>query len=126
MAKYQNGYPDGAVPLTSSSGNVANANAVATLTPPAGRTAYITGIKSTSAGATVAAIVNLTVAGVTGGTMTFPRVFSAGAVLQNADFDQDFAPGIPGAAAGTAIVVTLPAGGAGNTNAAITAIGYYL
>lgn len=126
MAKYQNGYPDGAVPVSASSGNVAATNAVATLTPPAGKTMYLLGVKFSSSGSTAAAIVNATIAGVVGGTMTFPRATIAGAVLQNADFDADFQPGLPATGPGVAIVVTLPSLGIGNTNAGVIAYGYYL
>ena len=124
--KSSSGYPDGAVPVSASSGNVAAAVAAATLTPPAGKTMYLLGVKFSSTGSTAAAVVNATITGVVGGTITLPRATVAGATLQNADFDADFQPGLPASAPGTAIVVTLPSLGAGNTNAGVFAYGYYL
>lgn len=119
-------YPAGATPLTGSSGNVANANAVATLTSAANRTAYITGFQITSAGATVGLVVNVTVTGVITGTMTFNYVAPAGVLVMGAPLLVAFPKPVPASAANTNIVVTLPALGAGNTNAAVSAQGYLI
>lgn len=110
--------------LTSSSGNVAAASAVATLAGAAGVTTYITGFVLTAAGATAAAVVNATVTGLIGGTATFTFTFPAGATVGATPLFVNFPTPIPASAANTSIVVTLPSGGAGNTNAAATAFGF--
>jgi hypothetical protein len=110
--------------ITAASGNVANANAVATLSGAASKTTFITGFRCQAAGSTAAAVVSLTVAGVITGTMTYTFVFPAGATTAAAAVGEDFTTPIPASAVNTSIVVTLPAGGAGNTNASCVAEGF--
>lgn len=117
-------HPGDTQPLHDASGNVANANAVATLTPGNDRFAYLSGFELTAAGATAGAVVSATVAGTLDGTLTYTFAFPIGATVGAAPLIVTFDPPIPGAARGTAIVVTLPAGGAGNTNASAVAHGY--
>jgi len=117
-------YPNGATALIAGSGNVANAAAVATLTPTATTTAYIAGLLLTAGGATAGAIVNATIAGLLGGTQTFNFAFPTGAAVGAAPLAMTFDPPLPASAVNTAIVVTLPAGGVGNTNAAAVAWGF--
>lgn len=119
-------YPVGATPLTNSSGNVANANAVATLAAVAGKTNYVTGIALTGGGATAASIVSATLAGLISGTQTFSYGVVAGATTANNALEINFDPPIPASAANTAIVLTLPALGAGNTNAVANIRGYQI
>lgn len=119
-------YPTGSVPLTASSGNVANASAVATLAAAAGVTTYITGFQITGGGATAAALIAPTVAGIVGGTATYTYGIVAGAASANPALQVTFTPPVPASAVNTAIVVTVPAFGAGNTNATVTAQGYRL
>lgn len=116
----------GGVAITAASGNVANANAVATLPAVTGRTTYLCGFTMTSSGSTAAVVVNPTVTGVVGGTLTYVFASAAGVALGNTPLIVNFNPCMPSNAANTAIVVTLPALGAGNTNSAVTAKGYYL
>lgn len=113
-------------PITAASGNVANASAVATLAGAAGKTTYITGFELTAGGATGAALVQATVAGVLGGTLTYIFGFPAGVTTIATPLIVEFPEPIPASAANTAIVVTLPAGGTGNTNAAAVAHGFQL
>lgn len=110
--------------LAASSGNVVAAAAVATLAAEVGKTTYVSGFILTAAGATAALVVNATIAGVLGGTMTFSFAFPAGVTLQATPLAVTFPYPIPASAVNTAIVVTLPSGGAGNTNAAAVAIGF--
>jgi hypothetical protein len=110
--------------VTSSSGNVANAAAVATLAGAAGLTTYISGFRCDGGGATAAALVSPTVAGTLGGTMTFTFGAVAGAALPDTAIQINFTTPIPASAPNTAIVVTLPALGAGNLKAACSAWGY--
>lgn len=112
--------------ITSASGNVANASAVATLAGISGKTTWITGFQCSAAGATAASVVNLTVGGVVSGTMTYTFVFPAGATTAASPLVVNFASPVPASATNTAITVTLPAGGAGNTNASCAAQGFQL
>lgn len=118
--------PDGAVSITASSGNEANTNAVATLAAATGKTTYITGFTCTAAGATAAAVVEVTVVGLIGGTATYIFTAPAGATVAAAPLSVQFPEPVAASAVDTAIVVTLPALGAGNTNAAVVATGYQL
>ena len=110
--------------ISASSGNVANASAVATLPAVAGKTTYITGLAITGSGATVGSIVVATVAGLSGGTASHIFESPTGATVGSTPLVLQFTPPLPASAVNTAIVVTLPALGAGNTNAAVTAWGY--
>lgn len=107
-----------------SSGNVANASAAATITSGANNYAFISGFEATYGGATAAACVNLTVTGVLGGTMTYPVCAPAGVAVYGTPLTIMFDPPLRASAVNTTIVVTLPALGAGNTNAAVVAHGY--
>lgn len=107
-----------------SSGNVANASAAATITGTTGQFSYLTGFEMTFGGATAAACVNATVTGLLGGTATYPVCAPAGVAVYGTPLIVNFNPPLQSSAANTNIVVTLPALGAGNTNAAVVAHGY--
>lgn len=109
--------------LEAYSGSVANAVAAATLPGVAGRTTYITGFEVTASGATAALAVTVTVTG-PGSTMGYTFVFPAGAAAQATPLIVAFPRAIPANGQNTAITVSLPAGGAGNTNATVVAHGY--
>lgn len=119
-------YPVGATPQRGTSGNVANAAAVATLPAVAGKTTYCTGMVITGAGATAASIVIATVTGLLGGTAVYVTAVSAGAMIGNTPLVLDFTPALPASAVNTAITLSLPALGLGNTNAAVNLRGYTL
>ena len=116
--------PAGASALGASSGNKANAAATATLHPASGKTAYITGFQCTASGATAGLAVAVTVAGLAGGTQTFAFTYPAGVAVGAQPLVVQFAQPFPASAADTDIVVSLPASGAGGTNAAASAQGY--
>lgn len=116
--------PVGATPLNVSSGNVANASAAALLGATATTTTYISGFEITAGGATVGALVSATVSGLAGGTMTYTFAAPTGATAGATPLVVQFSPAQPASAINTAITVTLPALGAGNTNAAVSAHGY--
>lgn len=121
------GTPDGqgmAEITSASSGNVANASAAATLAAVAGKKNWITGFALTGSGATAAAVVNATVAGVEGGTQTYTFTFPAGAAVAAEPLVVTFPTPLPATGVNTAITVTLPAAGAGNTNAAANVYGF--
>jgi len=119
-----NYYPAAGTPIQSSSGNQANVAAVVTMPAVAGKTNYLAGILITSAGATAAAVVSVTITGTLGGTITQTYVCNAGATVGNAPLQMNFNPPIPATGPNVAITVTLPALGAGNTNATVTAFGF--
>lgn len=118
-------YSEGATALIAGSGNVANASAAATLTPTATTTAYISGFEVTGSGSTAGLPVTVTVAGLLGGTRSYTYSFVAGVLVANAPLVVSFFPALPASAINTAIVVTCPAGGAGNTNNTVVAHGLY-
>lgn len=120
------GYPTGATPVSASSGNVANAVATATLPAVSGKTTYITGFAITGAGATGAAVVLATLAGLIGGTATYVVVAPAGATTSITPLVVQFPMPLPASAVNTAITLSLPALGSGNTNAAVVAHGFQL
>lgn len=120
------GVINGSTAVKGSSGNVANASAVATLTSATNKTAYISGFQVTGAGATAASVVSVTVAGLLGGTSTYTLVVPAGVTTTIQPLIVSFYPPLPASATNTNIVVTAPAFGAGNTNATCNAQGYLL
>lgn len=116
--------PAGAVPVTNSSGNVAATATSATLPASATLFTWITGFQVTGAGATAASVILVTVTGVQGGTMTYALVVPAGATTSITPLAVPFQPAVRSSAINTAIAVSVPSFGAGNTNAAVTAQGY--
>lgn len=118
--------PVGATAINAASGNVAAASAVATLAAAVGKTTFIAGFSITSSGSTAAAVVSATVVGLVSTTATFTYVSVAGATLTNQPLVVTFYPPIPASATNTAIVVTLPSLGTGNTNATVNAWGYQI
>lgn len=117
-------YPVAATVLGGSSGNVANAAATVTLAAAASVTTYITGFQCTAAGATAPLVVTATVTGLIGGVQSHTFVFPTGATVVAEPLIVTFPTPVPASAANTAIVVSLPAGGAGNTNATCSAQGF--
>lgn len=125
MPVASNALPVGATALAISSGNVANAIASATLAAAASKTTYIKGLTITPGGATVAGLVTATLVGL-GNTLSYTIGAPTGAGAAGAPFQVNFGDGLPASAANTAIVLSLPALGAGNTNASVTVWGYQL
>lgn len=112
------------VQITASSGNVAAGVAAASLAAATGKVTYICGFSITSAGSTGAAVVSPTVSGIVTGTMTFTYSSIAGATLANPPLVVPFRDCISASAPNTAIVVSMPSLGAGNTNTTVSAWGY--
>lgn len=107
-----------------SSGNVANANAVATMPAVLNRVNYLSTVHLTAIGATAAGVVVATIAGCVGGTLSYVIAVPAGATTSIVPLILNFDPPLPSSATNTAITVTLPALGAGNTNAATSISGF--
>jgi hypothetical protein len=118
--------PSGATAINGSSGNVAAGSAVATLAAAAGKTTYITGFEVTGAGATAASVVSVVVAGVVTGSMTYTLSVPAGVATGVQPMMVQFAYPIPASAVNTAITVTVPSLGSGNTNATVNAHGFQI
>lgn len=123
---FHNPYPNGATPITASSGNVANATASATLPGASSVTTYITGFQVTGSGATVGLPVIVTVTNLVSGTNSYIYSAVAGVLLENQALIVKFDPPVPANAANTSIVVSCPALGTGNTNNVVNAQGYQL
>jgi hypothetical protein len=115
-----------ATPVSATSGNVANAVAAATIPAVANKTAYIAGFDIDGSGATAGLVVNPTMAGVISGTKTYVYGAAAGVLVANQSLCKRFNPPIPASAVNTAITVSCPALGAGNTNNAVNAYGFYI
>lgn len=120
----QGPYPTGRTALIAGSGNKANASAAATLTPGSTVAAYLAGFEITATGATLGLPVIVTVAGILGGTLSYIFSAPAGVLVDATPLVVEFDPPLPASAVNTPIVVTLPALGTGNTNAAVVAHGY--
>jgi hypothetical protein len=118
--------PVGATSLVAGSGVVAAASAVATLAAAPAKTTYISGLLIAGGGATAALLVDVTIAGLLGGTRTFVHGAAAGVAVKNPDVAVYFDPPLPASAVNTAIVVTCPSLGAGNTKNSVTAWGFQL
>jgi hypothetical protein len=107
--------PAGATPVNATSGNVA---AVATTLPVCGQDELRHRLRDHRGGATAAALVVATLAGLLGGTATY--IFGAvrARTCRNHRYRHVPKP-LPASAVNTAITLTLPSLGAGNTNAAV-------
>lgn len=122
----QSNIVNNSVPITASSGNVANATASATLAAASGKNTYISGFQMTASGATLGSVVTLTVTGTVSGTLSYTFAAPSGVLLLATPLTVQFNPPIPSSSTNHTIVVSCPALGAGNTNATICAQGYQL
>jgi len=98
--------------------------ATATLPAVAAKTTFITGFEVTGLGATAAAGVTVTVTGTISGTLSYVLAVPAGATVGATPLIVSFSRPVPSSAVNTAITVTVPSFGAGNTNTAVVAHGY--
>ena len=96
----------------------------ATLAALAGKFTYIAGFEVTGGGATVGAIITVTVTGLLGGTMSYKFAVPAGALLGATPLIVEFTRPLPSVNINTAIVVNVPSFGAGNTDAAVVVHGF--
>jgi hypothetical protein len=117
---------DGGARTFIAAGNVGVAAQItATLPAVAGRTTYLTGFYIDGLGATAGSVIEVTVSGTLGGSFTRKLTIPAGAAVAITPLSMAFETPIPSSAVNTAIVVTVPSFGAGNTNAIVRAWGYY-
>ena len=113
-----------AASVQASSGNVAAATATAAIPAVALKTNYITGFQINAGGATAGACVTATVAGLLGGTLSYTYCSVTGAGLPSPPLVVAFVPPLPASAVNTAITLSVPSLGAGNTNATANIQGF--
>jgi hypothetical protein len=114
-------------PAVNGASGAAQSNAAA-LPAVAGKTNYLEGFDITGGGATAASVIEVSVTGLNGGTIKFELPILAGVTgPMNAQggFSVRFPEPLPASGTNTAITVTCPSFGAGNTNASVVAYGYY-
>lgn len=119
------GYPPGAVPVAAQ-GNGVNAIATATLAAAANKLNYLTSLQITGYGATAAAAVTASLTGCLGGGIGIDMGVPAGVNLTIQPVILTFNPPLPASAVNTAIVLTVPAFGAGNPDVRVSLQGYQL
>lgn len=117
--------PSAATAQYVSSGNKAAAVASAAIPAAAGLTSYLSGFEITGAGATAASVVTATVTDGTW-TLSYSVAVPAGANVGITPLVVRFPTPLKASAANTAITVSCPSLGAGNTNACVNATGYQL
>lgn len=120
------GTPGDATRSNGSSGNVANASAAASIPATSAKTGYLTGIEFTATGATAASNVVATITGLLGGTISFIVAVPAGVNTQVSPIILQFQRPLPASAVNTAITLTVPALGAGNTHCVANIHGYII
>lgn len=116
----------GSSQLAATSGNAAAAIATATLAAAAGKTTYLTGFDITGSGATAGLPVVVTIANLLTGALTYTYTAAVGVLVANVPLSIRFPVPIPANAVNTAITVTCPSLGAGNTNNVVNAFGFQL
>jgi hypothetical protein len=97
----------------------------ATLGTAAGKTTYITGFQVTGGGATVGSIITVTVTNVVSGPMSYKLAIPTGATIGVTPLIITFPQPLQATTTNTAIAVSVPSFGAGNTDAAVAAQGFY-
>lgn len=113
-------YPVGVTPpgvvTTSANQSGTGAASAITLTVPAvpGQINQVSSFTVSGTGATAGSTIQITLAGVQGGTQTFDYVVPAGAAVAAPTLEVNFNPPLVASAANTAIVLTVPSFGAGN------------
>lgn len=115
-------------PVAGNAAGAAQINA-ASLAAAANRTNYIEGFDVTGGGATAAGVIEATVTGLQAGTLKFELPIAAGATAPafsnpTGMFSVRFPSPLPASGLNTAITVTVPSFGAGNTNASVNAYGF--
>ena len=111
-------------PVIATSGNVAAATAAATLPAAQGLITFISGFEITAGGATAGSCVTATVTGLAGGSLSYAYCAPTGATAAAAPLVVPFRPPLPASSVNTAIAVTLPSLGAGNTTTSVSAHGF--
>jgi hypothetical protein len=103
----------------------ANTPITATLPAVAGMTNYVTKVMASATGATAAQATNIGISGLINGASISQMIGIPAGVSNAVSLDINFDPPIPAYAANTAITLTLPAAGAGNTLQTVSIFGFY-
>lgn len=109
--------------IVATSGNVANAQAACAIGQVAGKTTFLAGFSVTASGSTAGAVVDVTIVG-PALTLHYAFTFPVGVGVAATPLVVEFVRPIPASGPGIGITVVCPAGGAGNTNAAVSAHGF--
>lgn len=117
-------YPENATPLVGAAAGTSNASLVATLAASAGGLNYITGFDITASGSTAPDTRVVTVANVTGSSLSFIFGFTTGNPAISTPMSIRFPKAIPANTENLAITVTMPLMPVGVDNAAIAVYGY--
>jgi len=124
MGGFPNSLPQSGLDVTNSSGNVANATCTATIPAAPNRVSYVTGFEFTYSGATAAGVVVATLSGILNGPLTYIVPVPIGVAVGGVPLIVEFSRPIPGSAINQGISFSVPALGAGNTNAAAAIHGF--
>lgn len=119
-------YPNGAVPIQNSSGNIANGVATATIPAIPGKKIYITSIIVTNGGAIAGLVTQLTINGLIGGAMQHTVAAGVGALVYSPPLQIPFDPPLPANDVNVPVSASVPALGLGNTSCCVSLMGYYL
>lgn len=115
----------GVIPLVASTGPVANAPNVATLTPTPTSVAFLCGFSVTGTGASAKNPVVVTVNGLLGGQMRYyAYMFESPVNAINTPLVMRFDPPLPGEGPGMPITITCPASGSGGLINCVNANGF--
>lgn len=133
MAKYNDIDGHGLQPVAAISDGIdvtAGATAAAGAMAPAlaavaGARNFLTAFEVTGGGATGASVIDVTITGLLGGTITYNIAVPAGATAGITPLVVDFSRPLPASADNTAITLNVPSFGAGNTKAASAIHGFY-
>ena|SRR5579862_4523311 len=117
--------PSGATQQIKSSGNKSAATGTATIPATSGAFSYLEGFEVTGSGATSSSVIQVVVTDGTW-TVTYDMVVPAGVLVGATALAIRFARPLKSTAANTAISVTMPSFGSGNTNSCVNAVGYTL
>lgn len=120
----QSAVPIGATQVTGASGVVSAATAAASLAAVAAKTNYLTGFSITGGGATSASLITCTLSGLITGSETYVFAVASGATAGSVALTRSFNHPIPASAVNTAITMSCPTFGSGNTAAAVNVEGY--
>ena len=121
---YYDDFLDGTTMESASSGNIAANTCSCSFAADPGIMNFLSGFNLTGAGASSATVVSLTVTGLLGGTMTYTVGVPSGANVSIQPLIVQFPEAIMATAANTAITVSVPTFGTGNTNVAVSMYGY--
>jgi hypothetical protein len=116
---------DSGTPIVATSGTVAAATATATLAGAANKTTFICGAMVSGLGATAGSAVLGTISNL-GATFSFNVGVPAGVTVPLAPHVLTFTACLPASGQNTAIAVSVPSFGSGNTAASVVAWGFQL